>query len=285
MLGKIASRLQPRAMVEARLRRMVERWPEVSGYRLNPDATVVDGIVKGLVRSVISYGLPYCPCRDLSGDPAIDRNNICPCKWHHEEIARDKHCRCQLFVGEGYDPAVAYRAQEIAAALAPSKVVRQRQVTVYLTSWCYLSRRARAFLDGKGIAYDVVDIEQNEEAALQVEGWTGGYRSTPSLVLRQIVVEPTLRDMYRLLIDSRATLVEATVYQTAHCPACHTVLGWLDEQALPYRAISLEDNPEARQQVMAWNGGYASVPTLDLVVRIVEPTAAQLSAALGLLQG
>jgi len=34
--------------------------------------------------------------------------------------------------------------------------------------------------------------------------------------------------------------------------------------------------------VMAWNGGFASVPTLDLVVRLTEPTAAQLSAAMGL---
>jgi len=279
------ARLQPRSAVEARLRRMVERWPEVSGYHLNPDATVVDGIVKGLVRSTLAYGLPYCPCRDLSGDPEIDRNNICPCKWHHAEIARDKHCRCQLFVGDGYDPAEAYRAQDVGGAIRASQAVRHRELTMYVTPWCYLSRRMRSFLDGRGIPYALVDIEQDEQAARQVEEWTGGYRSTPTIVLRQIVTEPSLQDMHRLLIDSRATLVAATLYETRYCPDCRTIRGWLDEQNLPYTAVAVDEDAAARERVMAWNDGFASVPVVDLTVRIIEPTTAQLTAALGLLQG
>ncbi len=279
------ARLQPKGTVESRLRKMVERWPEVSGYHLNPDASVVDGIVKGLVRSSLTYGLPYCPCRDLSGDPEIDRNNICPCKWHHAEIARDKHCRCQLFVGEGYDPAAAYKAQDAGTALGASKAVRQRYLTMYVTSWCYMSRRMRSFLDGRGIPYTLVDIEEDEQAGQQVEEWSGGFRSTPTIVLRQIVTEPSLQDMHRLLIDSRATLASATVYKTTYCPDCRTITGWLDEQGLPYTSVAVEENPAARAQIMAWNDGNASVPVLDLTVRIVEPTTAQISAALGLLQG
>ena len=52
---------QDRPAIEERLRKMVRRWPEVSGYHLNPDETVVEGIVQGLVRSVLARGLPYCP--------------------------------------------------------------------------------------------------------------------------------------------------------------------------------------------------------------------------------
>lgn len=282
MLGRIVARLQPRAMVEARLRKMVERWPAVSGYRLNPDPTVVDGIVKGLVRSSIAYGYPYCPCRDLTGDAEADKANICPCQWHHEEIRTDHHCRCQLFVGEGYDPAVAYRAEEVAVSEAAARPVVSREVTVYLTSWCFLSRRTRSFLDGQGIAHTCIDIEEDEEAALQVEAWTGGYRSVPTVLLRQIVTEPRTPALQRMLVDSRAAVVEAVVYKTATCPQCGSVLGWLDAHGVPYTTIPLEEDAAARERVMAWNGGFASVPTLDLVVRLTEPTAAQLSAAMGL---
>jgi len=52
---------EDRPKVEARLRKMVQRWPQVSGYHLNPDPTVVEGIVQGLVRSVMALGYPYCP--------------------------------------------------------------------------------------------------------------------------------------------------------------------------------------------------------------------------------
>ena len=52
---------QDRPAIEERLRKMVRRWPEVSVYHLNPDETVVEGIVQGLVRSVLARGLPYCP--------------------------------------------------------------------------------------------------------------------------------------------------------------------------------------------------------------------------------
>ena len=53
--------LGERPMVEERLRKMVRRWPQVSGYHLQPDPEVVEGIVQGLVRSVMAHGLPYCP--------------------------------------------------------------------------------------------------------------------------------------------------------------------------------------------------------------------------------
>jgi ferredoxin-thioredoxin reductase catalytic subunit len=50
-----------RPRIVERLRKMVQRWPSVSGYHLNPDPTVVEGVVQGLVRSVMAHGVPYCP--------------------------------------------------------------------------------------------------------------------------------------------------------------------------------------------------------------------------------
>ncbi len=52
---------EERPQVVERLRKMVRRWPSVSGYHLHPDSTVVEGIVQGLVRSTMAYGFPYCP--------------------------------------------------------------------------------------------------------------------------------------------------------------------------------------------------------------------------------
>jgi len=44
-----------------RLRRMVHRWPEVSGCFLQPEEGVVEGIIRGLARSQIMHGRSYCP--------------------------------------------------------------------------------------------------------------------------------------------------------------------------------------------------------------------------------
>jgi ferredoxin-thioredoxin reductase catalytic subunit len=52
---------EDRPAIEERLRKMVRRWPKVSGYRLHPDPEVVEGIVQGLVRSTMKFGFPYCP--------------------------------------------------------------------------------------------------------------------------------------------------------------------------------------------------------------------------------
>jgi len=44
-----------------RLRKMVHRWPEVSGCYLQPEAHVVEGIIHGLARSQMMFGHSYCP--------------------------------------------------------------------------------------------------------------------------------------------------------------------------------------------------------------------------------
>jgi ferredoxin-thioredoxin reductase catalytic subunit len=52
---------EKRAQIVERLRKMVQRYPEVSGYRLQPDPIVVEGIIQGLARSQLAHGLSYCP--------------------------------------------------------------------------------------------------------------------------------------------------------------------------------------------------------------------------------
>jgi len=67
-------------------------------FKLNPDRKVVERLIKGLLENEKKYGFRYCPCRRITGNPEEDRPKICPCQWHREEIERDSHCFCRLFV-------------------------------------------------------------------------------------------------------------------------------------------------------------------------------------------
>ena len=54
--------------------------------------------------------------------------------------------------------------------------------TMYSTPWCGYCHRLRGQLDREGITYDVVDIEQQPEAALIVEQANAGNQTVPTLV-------------------------------------------------------------------------------------------------------
>lgn len=56
------------------------------------------------------------------------------------------------------------------------------QFTMYSTPWCGYCHRLRGQLDREGINYDVVDIEQQPEAAAIVEKANGGNQTVPTLV-------------------------------------------------------------------------------------------------------
>ena len=54
--------------------------------------------------------------------------------------------------------------------------------TMYTTTWCGYCRRLKSQLDREGIAYDVVDIEEQPEAAAIVESANDGNQTVPTLV-------------------------------------------------------------------------------------------------------
>lgn len=66
--------------------------------RLNPEEETVSGVIKAMVMRREKYGKLYCPCRRVTGNAETDDKIICPCVYHLEEIARDGHCHCHLFV-------------------------------------------------------------------------------------------------------------------------------------------------------------------------------------------
>lgn len=83
--------------VEAIIERY-DNYAKSNGFRLNPDRKAVERVINGLLANEKKYGKRYCPCRRVSGDAEEDSKKICPCAFHKEEIAKDGHCICNLFV-------------------------------------------------------------------------------------------------------------------------------------------------------------------------------------------
>lgn len=82
----------------AAIRAALAEYEAAAPVRFNPDAEIVARIIDGLEARERKTGMRLCPCRLASGDPEKDRAIVCPCAYHLEEVARDGHCHCYLFV-------------------------------------------------------------------------------------------------------------------------------------------------------------------------------------------
>ena len=54
--------------------------------------------------------------------------------------------------------------------------------TMFTTPWCGYCHRLKSQLDREGITFDIVDIEQQPDAAFTVEQANGGNQTVPTLV-------------------------------------------------------------------------------------------------------
>ncbi len=66
-----------------------QEYADKNGIKLNPDRKAVERLVSGLLANEKKHGTRYCPCQ---------RMVVCPCSSSREDIARDGHCYCGLFV-------------------------------------------------------------------------------------------------------------------------------------------------------------------------------------------
>ncbi len=75
-----------------------ERYAKLSGFKLNPDRSIVKALCLGLLANEKRHGARYCPCRMVTGNNEEDKKIICPCVYHKDEIKEMGHCHCNLFV-------------------------------------------------------------------------------------------------------------------------------------------------------------------------------------------
>ena len=80
------------------LAKKYSEYAAANGFKINPDAKTVERIINGLLRNEEKYGKKYCPCRRVSGNSEEDSKKICPCFWHKDEIKKDGHCFCNLYL-------------------------------------------------------------------------------------------------------------------------------------------------------------------------------------------
>jgi ferredoxin-thioredoxin reductase catalytic subunit len=80
------------------LKQKSQEYADSQGFLLQPDEKILNMILTGLLNNSIKHGEIYCPCRRVTGDKAEDKNIICPCIYHKDEIKEDGHCKCLLFV-------------------------------------------------------------------------------------------------------------------------------------------------------------------------------------------
>lgn len=69
-------------------------------YRLNPEKKRLENVIRGLAKNKQRFGERYCPCRIRSGDVEKDKNIVCPCIYHDQEINEQGSCHCNLFFSE-----------------------------------------------------------------------------------------------------------------------------------------------------------------------------------------
>lgn len=75
-----------------------DNYAKENGFKLNPDRKIVENVINGLLANEKKHGEKYCPCRRVSGNKEEDAKNICQCIYHKDEIEKDGHCFCNLFV-------------------------------------------------------------------------------------------------------------------------------------------------------------------------------------------
>ncbi len=84
-------------MNKKQLKQTYQKYADSNNFKLQPDEKLLDMILTGLLKNQEKHGFRYCPCRRVTGTKE-DKNIICPCIYHKDEIKTDQHCKCYLFL-------------------------------------------------------------------------------------------------------------------------------------------------------------------------------------------
>lgn len=84
--------------IEAELRAEAEK----TGYMLNPDTEILEGIIEGLAINEERLGYWSCPCRKASGNRLADFDIVCPCEYRDPDLKEYGRCYCALYVTQEY---------------------------------------------------------------------------------------------------------------------------------------------------------------------------------------
>lgn len=80
------------------------------------------------------------------------------------------------------------------ASMPPPAPEPEGEVILYCTPWCGACRRARNYLDERGVEYVEVNISQDRAAASWVRSWANGNETTPTFNINGTVIVNFDRD-------------------------------------------------------------------------------------------
>ena len=75
-----------------------KKYAKDNGIHVNPDQKVVNHLIRALLEREKRLGKKYCPCRYVKKDNMENDKIVCPCVYCKEEVEKDGHCQCFLFV-------------------------------------------------------------------------------------------------------------------------------------------------------------------------------------------
>ena len=80
---------------------------------------------------------------------------------------------------------------------ANEQVRSEQKIKIYATTWCGDCRMAKRWFDSRGISYEYINIEEDDEAAAYVLRINRGMRSVPTIIFPDgtVLVEPSPREL------------------------------------------------------------------------------------------
>ena len=81
-----------------RLREKLKNYAKENNFKLNPNQKIVRITLSGLLKNKREKGEIYCPCRITTRNKEKDKDTICPCIFHKQEIQKIGYCKCNFFV-------------------------------------------------------------------------------------------------------------------------------------------------------------------------------------------
>lgn len=86
--------------------------------------------------------------------------------------------------------------------------MNKKKITFYGATWCADCRRAKQYLDDRGIAYEYINIDTEPGAAEKVVEINKGFQSIPTIVFPdgEILVEPSNEQLQKA-IDANKDLI------------------------------------------------------------------------------
>ena len=141
------------------------------------------------------------------------------------------------------------------------KIDEMIPATMYGADWCGDCRRAKAFLDSSGIAFQFVDVDLDEAATKKVEKLNNGKRVIPTIeVGPQTHTNPDnakLSEIFGVNDSGRVVLMGAD-----WCPDCRRAKSFLQDNDVRFQYVDIDVHDWANGKIEEINKGKRVIPTI-----------------------